>query len=530
MPAWQAVLDQGSAAYRVHVPDGVHPTATGLSIYMTPVLLQALGIGVPAGITPEVRLRMDNRRLAEPADANGQGRNSSITAWIAEPAAAPLTIRLATTGGSATSGLDYQPLPATLVIPAGQKSASIELVTLHDEAAEPEETVQVKLLPDASYVLASPIEALVIIEASDNPPPPSTSLLLIQENFGGTGSAGLNGTGADTFNPALVTAGGNATWRAGTSFRNNGAVNSDTAQASACLDVGSFINNHKGHVDGKFVLSATLSQTTNTWISLGFSQLNAPVTTQNFTHSTASGAATIIYRAQDASPAGEFDMFPTLNQNPIDGPDGNTGARTLGVALDLTPSGGYNGTTNFGTVTWTDSALGTVGSHTFTAAVNFGSILLSEANTSTGVVSNLTLTQFFAPPQTTYASWLAGHSPASGFEADSDQDGISNALEHVFGTDPNTRDMGIRGITKNATSLGFSHPLNPDIATDVSYGYQWSTGLAGWLPSGGTNGSGVKVEINPSSPDDDGIVTVVAMVTAGSTRGLFVRIHATLVQ
>lgn len=44
---WQALLDKGSDAYRVYVPDGVHPSASGLALYMTPVLLHALGVPAP---------------------------------------------------------------------------------------------------------------------------------------------------------------------------------------------------------------------------------------------------------------------------------------------------------------------------------------------------------------------------------------------------------------------------------------------------------------------------------------------------
>ncbi len=43
-PAFQALLDKGSDAYRVYVPDGVHPNAEGCARFLTPTLLQTLGI------------------------------------------------------------------------------------------------------------------------------------------------------------------------------------------------------------------------------------------------------------------------------------------------------------------------------------------------------------------------------------------------------------------------------------------------------------------------------------------------------
>lgn len=42
-PAWQAVLDQGEAAFRALVPDGIHPSAEGAAAVTTPGLLEALG-------------------------------------------------------------------------------------------------------------------------------------------------------------------------------------------------------------------------------------------------------------------------------------------------------------------------------------------------------------------------------------------------------------------------------------------------------------------------------------------------------
>jgi hypothetical protein len=307
MPAWQALLDQGSAAYRVEVPDGVHPTATGLARFMTPVLLQALGLtgtstagdpglvidnssGAPGFVTtgawtssttnagflgadylhdgntgkgtksavftpaiptagtypvflrwtsftnratnvpvtvnfnggsqallvnqreaggtwfklgefplaagsagnvtigttgtngyviadalgiattpnspPAVRLRIDNRRLAEPATPAGAPRAARITVWLAEPAAQALTIQLDSSRGAATPGTDYQALPATLTIPAGKSAAAIDLIPLYDGEEEAEERILIKVLPHARYALGSPVEAAVVIEPS----------------------------------------------------------------------------------------------------------------------------------------------------------------------------------------------------------------------------------------------------------------------------------------------------------------------------------------------------------------------------
>ena len=44
MPAFMALLEKGSDAYREFVPDGVHPNAEGFARYLTPTLLEAIGL------------------------------------------------------------------------------------------------------------------------------------------------------------------------------------------------------------------------------------------------------------------------------------------------------------------------------------------------------------------------------------------------------------------------------------------------------------------------------------------------------
>lgn len=212
--------------------------------------------------------------------------------------------------------------------------------------------------------------------------------VLITENFGGSGSA-LSGTSADSFDTAIVTAGGSATWNANAIFTDDGAV-ANTAIAGASLSLGSYIDDAKGTATGKFDLTITVSETTGTWISLGFSRELAP--TVQFTSDSGDGLATIIYRDN-----GNFDMFAGIKTaGSVDGGETvYTGDRTLTVSLDFTPAGGYNGTSNFGTVTWSDNVAGELGSFALPEE-SFASILISASNTS-GTISGLSLTQIPEP-------------------------------------------------------------------------------------------------------------------------------------
>ncbi|MCX6925179.1 MAG: hypothetical protein NT154_18495, partial [Verrucomicrobia bacterium] len=219
--------------------------------------------------------------------------------------------------------------------------------------------------------------------------------VIVAENFGGNGSGGLSGTAADRFSPGITAAGGSATWVANSGFKDNGSVN-NVSRRAAYLNMGSYINNAKGTAKGLFQLSMTMSETTGTWISLGFGQENTPSTDKDFTGASSvspapaqatTGLGTIIYRAQTSPTGGELDMYGGGGSaNAVDGPDFKTGNRMLTVTLDLTPAGG-----TYGKVTWSDSVLGVLGSYTYTAAKNFGSILITA--TATGTISNLTLSQ-----------------------------------------------------------------------------------------------------------------------------------------
>jgi hypothetical protein len=232
--------------------------------------------------------------------------------------------------------------------------------------------------------LAAASAGLILAATSAN------AAVIVAENFGGSGTA-LNATAADTFAAGIATAGGSSSWVAGADFLDNGVVTDDGDNSAAYLNLGSYINDTKGTAAGMFELTMTISETTSEWLSLGFAASNTPSTSQNFTGT--SGMGNIIYRAD-----GELDMWagPGTTFGGVDGPNGNSGPRTLTVTLDLT---GHDGVTDFGTVSWSDSVIGDLGSVSYTSDVNFGSILLSES-ASGGTVSALSLSQIPEPTTT----------------------------------------------------------------------------------------------------------------------------------
>lgn len=123
-----------------------------------------------------------------------------------------------------------------------------------------------------------------------------------------------------------------------------------------------------------------------------------------------------------------------------------------------------------------------------------------------------------------YANWLTANAPATGFTTDSDNDGIPNGVENVLGTNPNVHSAGLTQVSATASSVIYQHTLNPAIASDVSYSYEWSTDLIEWKASGQPNAGGTTATITPSAPAS-GVVTVTTAITGGPAGKLFTRIR-----
>jgi hypothetical protein len=216
--------------------------------------------------------------------------------------------------------------------------------------------------------------------------------VIVSESFDGSGAA-LNGTSADIFNAGITAAGGSSTWVADSIFLDNGTFNG--ARKSANLNLGSYINDARGSdTHGKFTLTATMAFPTGIQMAIGFSTLNTPATSTDFTAS--SGLGTINYRGTTGSPIGEMDMYAFQNTLAQDGPDGNSGNRTVSITMDFT-SAYYDGATKFGRISWSDSVLGALGVNDLTVNRTVGAILLSCGNTTSSSFDNLTLSQIPEP-------------------------------------------------------------------------------------------------------------------------------------
>jgi subtilase family serine protease len=72
-----------------------------------------------------------------------------------------------TVGGTATPGSDYEPVPESVTIPAGEESADVPVTALDDPLAEVDETVVLTIEPDAAYIISANSEAAVTIKSDE---------------------------------------------------------------------------------------------------------------------------------------------------------------------------------------------------------------------------------------------------------------------------------------------------------------------------------------------------------------------------
>ncbi|MFO8026962.1 MAG: hypothetical protein R6U56_04800, partial [Opitutales bacterium] len=131
------------------------------------------------------------------------------------------------------------------------------------------------------------------------------------------------------------------------------------------------------------------------------------------------------------------------------------------------------------------------------------------------------------PPAEDFDSWIGGYDVGSqtGPDDDADGDGISNAAENYFGTDPSAFSAGLSANAVSLdgeTSFTFSHPMNDTPAADLTAGYRWSTDLAGFHADG-ASADDTTVSFTVGTPAN-GAVMVTATITGTVPDKLFVTV------
>ncbi|NDC62700.1 MAG: hypothetical protein EBZ59_01620 [Planctomycetia bacterium] len=151
----------------------------------------AAGAGYSLGATTSgaVSLLSNDRptvtiTATDPAAAEAGGDPGTLRVTRSGPTTSSLAVALAV-GGTAAKGIDYERLPAIIVIPAGQASASVEVRPIDDAAVEPRESVIARVSAAPAYLVGKASAAVVQIADDDRPAPrPATQARAVgQPNF-----------------------------------------------------------------------------------------------------------------------------------------------------------------------------------------------------------------------------------------------------------------------------------------------------------------------------------------------------------
>jgi hypothetical protein len=149
--------------------------------------------------------------------------------------------------------------------------------------------------------------------------------------------------------------------------------------------------------------------------------------------------------------------------------------------------------------------------------------------TTSAIIDNVLVTAVGPGGGNDFADWIAGF-PGVGVLTDLgddfDLDGIPNAVENFFGTDPSVFSSGLVASAASEGSFTFTHPQNPTPADDLTAAYRWSKTLDGFLADGATDGDGTTVDFTVQlDTPETGITTVTATVTGVATNKLFVEVE-----
>jgi hypothetical protein len=257
-------------------------------------------------------------------------------------------------------------------------------------------------------------------------------------------------------------------------------------------------------------------------VNFNTATLPASITPYTITYAYAGNGTTLLAAADHTSTALTVNLATptvtvTVGTYIFNGsPQGPTAYTTNPTGDTGLPTWSYEGT---GLTTYGPSATLPTLAGTYTATVSLAAD--SNFNAASSIATAFTITA-----GNTYSSWLTANAPATGFQTDTDGDGVPNGVENVLGSSPNTFNQGLTEVASTANSVTFKHTLNPTVASDVTYSYRWSTDLTEWKADGETNTGGTTATIVASAPVS-GVVTVTITITGGPSTKLFGELVAT---
>lgn len=148
----------------------VVPVSAGQIIFFGPDAFDTL-VGTPWIAALDLALGGARPVLSIDSVEVPEGDTAVLTASLTAPAASDVNVLFATGNGTATGPDDFTPLASTVVIPAGQTSATIEIETVDDSVLDPDETFTVTIESSSGEVVLGEVVGTVTILDDETPTP-----------------------------------------------------------------------------------------------------------------------------------------------------------------------------------------------------------------------------------------------------------------------------------------------------------------------------------------------------------------------
>jgi hypothetical protein len=133
--------------------------------------------------------------IAFPFGAGSATTTAVFNVTLSQASTLPVTVRYATTNGSATAGSDYTAVSGAITFAPGETSRSVAVPIVRDLAAEPTETFTL-LLSNPTGATLSRVSAIGTIKDDDtvSAPPPNVSVANAAINEGNSGTVNMTFT------------------------------------------------------------------------------------------------------------------------------------------------------------------------------------------------------------------------------------------------------------------------------------------------------------------------------------------------
>jgi hypothetical protein len=517
----------GTGYARVSASASIGPVSGNITLSSTGATNKTVGLTGTVGNPDVLTLTLNPTSIPEDSGSPAVG---TISIPVARPANLEVTLVSANTAAAT--------VPATATITAGQLSTTFNATPVPAPSS---------FATESSLITASAaglIEGTATLQVTNVDVPPVTSISLtaspytqdfnslgtvafpnaVSSTIGAQSSLGAfagnpldgwyvtkiagNGSAATSISPDTGTGGSGLVNNYGATASADRALGL-LASGSNTMAMGALITNNTGTALTGLTLSMTAefwrsSTATQNTLTFGYGKVAGGITTANFLSVEDAGVLPLTGLDVVGPP------FVTSN-GPLDGNNATNQSAFTNISLPLALAPGESAF-----VRWQD---------------------VNDSGNDAGLaIDNLTIAGSTTVVGGGFATWIDGffegetNEQIIGFNADPDNDGVSNGVEALIGGNPDSPGVfAATELTKNGNTFTFLYPQAKSIPSGITPSYEWSTDLANWQGTGGSFG-GVTVTLadglwNDTAPLVD-IYQVTATVTDGSATTLFVRVVA----